>query len=115
MTYCDFKVGDEIVCVDANEIPPSGQGHFRCPLSGLLVEGAVYTVSGLVDWLGEIGVQLAEVSSDHVTGSFLSSRFRKVERKTDKLSLTEWLAQPTDYDEEQRNPAPAAPAKRERV
>lgn len=105
MTYCDFKVGDEIVCVDANEIPPSGQGHFRCPLSGLLVEGAVYTVSGLVDWLGEIGVQLAEVSSDHVTGSFLSSRFRKVERKTNPLSIESFLTIKPGFEEPRREPA----------
>lgn len=112
---CDFKPGDKVVCVDARPRRSAG----LLPTADVLTEGAIYTVTEL--WHCDVRmaavVSLAEAMNgrpyrSHQDGGFYTSRFRKVERRTDKLTLTEWLAQPSGYDEEQHSPAPKEPAKR---
>lgn len=101
---CDFKPGDEVVCVDAKSM------HFTHNLSGLH-EGDVYQVARV--WVDkrvsgrEVNLALVGVDALTSTGGFWSGRFRKVERKTDKLNLTEWLSQPSEFEEPRRPKAPA--------
>lgn len=109
---CDFKPGDEVVCVDdatlhGSDAPPKG-----------IAKGGVYTVAAvgpsptnnpivrgrLVVFL--VGTQ----NTGTVTGldiGYAPSRFRKVQRR----DLTEWLATENTIEEPRRSPA----KKRERV
>lgn len=96
-----FKVGDEVVCVD--DANPTGIGY--APVFGI-VKGVVYTVSSVGVWPGDgfsPVVFLAETANDQnarlLDCGYAPDRFRKVERKTDKLSLTEWLSQPSGNTE----------------
>lgn len=90
---CDFKPGDEVICVDG------GQRQF--PDVGLvsLVEGATYTIASF-QAEGEVGdtglvigrggcVQIVELgylrSGEHC--GFRATRFRKVQRR----DLSAWL------------------------
>lgn len=103
---CDFKVGDEVVCVDATPRVEPG----RAPTTDVLEQGAVYTVTFMgLNRLGEVVVMLHLVQNGRPDWGFHPDRFRKVERR----NLTEWLSQSTDLDEEQRFPAPVR--KKERV
>lgn len=116
---CDFKPGDEVVCVRG------GAGSFPGLGWVCLAEGATYTIEAV--WQeGEIGetglpcaeamVQVAELGRLRVPGGarcgFHATRFRRAQKRRDTRILTEWLSQPSDYDEEQSNPAPKAPAKK---
>ncbi len=74
---CDFKVGDEVVCVDAGrrdgrEVP--------------LIKNHVYVVSELAETVDGIGVNV--VGIDIFPDAFDPDRFRKVQRR----DLTAWLA-----------------------
>lgn len=75
---CDFKPGDEVVCVDAN------QRDFR-PVN--LTEGAVYKIA-FVGWHQYgVFVRLVGVSASCGAPGFYASRFRKVQRR----DLAAWL------------------------
>lgn len=79
---CDFKPGDEIVCVrDGMWSPDTFQPRVH----------EVYVVATVELDCGEVCITLREGDKDDM---FRPEFFRKVERRTDKLSLTEWLSQP---------------------
>lgn len=74
---CDFKVGDEVVCVDAGrrdarEVP--------------LIKSHVYVVSDLAETADGIGVNVAGI--DIFPDAFDPDRFRKVQRR----DIHAWLA-----------------------
>lgn len=81
---CDFKPGDEVVCVDARN------PHFHTDCLGLS-KGAVYRVSHV--WTDnsvpgrELNVALVGVVALTTTGGFWAGRFRKVQRR----DLIAWL------------------------
>lgn len=79
------KVGDRIVCVDAN-------GLFVCqPLQS----GEVYVIREIVEWYGEIGILLDGIHNEmHPSGEYgyYAHRFRPVTpRKTDITVFTDIL------------------------
>lgn len=77
---CDFKVGDEVVCVDASSFPDE------------VLEGPVYVVSEITapGWAGDVGIRLEGVASvwDWPGQGYWVGCFRKVQRR----DLTAWLA-----------------------
>lgn len=101
---CDFKPGDEVVCIDNSRSPEWDAWEMRrfgiltpMPLS----VGSAYTVSAITK--NGNGVQILGVPScGEVRGytgrGFRSSRFRKVQRR----NLTEWLSQKTKFEEPKR-------------
>lgn len=110
---CDFKPGDEVVCVNA--------AYFDARPTNL-VEGASYTVrevlpeargrSGLDFTTVSTGVRLFEVEAQYGwRKAFDSRRFRKVERRNDSLSIEAFLTIKPGFEEPKRAPA----KKRERV
>lgn len=80
---CDFKVGDEVVCVNAGRID-------KALAWNPVIEGSKYTVSGIHMLKNEPHVTLSEVQN--VFGGedlgYRARRFRKVQRR----DLTEWLS-----------------------
>lgn len=100
---CDFKPGDEVVCVDAPADRWTREG-FAPPLS----EGTTYVVADVFDVRnlisgtpsGKIGVSLVGLawSVNGVCGAWRPSRFRKVQRR----NITEWLSQKTKFEEPKR-------------
>lgn len=113
---CDFKPGDEVVCVDAKKRDPARSW------SAALVQDAVYTVASV----GPVPVphSLAGTMTVHLVGvahvcplhgveiGFDPARFRKVERRNDSLSIEAFLTiKPGQFEEPKRAPA----KKRERV
>lgn len=101
-----FRVGDEVVCVDAQRREFSGNPE-NC---NLLTQGAVYTVRRLA--YGGLGVHLAEVRNMNPSG-FWHDRFRKVQRKTSDLSIETFLTIKPGFEEPRRTTTPAR--KRERA
>lgn len=89
---CDFKPGDEVVCVDARS---RNETLWPSPL----VEGQTYVVSRLVTTsrtlsscmcaheATDVFLMLAGLTSPSITGGFHPTRFRKVQR----LDLSAWL------------------------
>jgi len=110
---CDFKPGDEVVCVDASEC-------------GELIEGRAYTIRdvfrpgafcrdafGNGGIAGAWGVDLAEVKNPRACrAGYRAERFRKVQRRKTDLSVEAFLTIKPGF-EEPRRPAPAK--KRERA
>ena len=84
---CDFKVGDEVVCVDA-------EPDIVDPKANLLVEGQTYVVA-LMDVHPDFKVPVVAFRNVRVEGhpnkgyGFSASRFRKVQRR----NIQEWLSQ----------------------
>lgn len=104
MTYCDFKVGDEVVCVDARAYRKRGDIYAGCWLTGEtgLIEGRVYEVRRV--GLCPCGTPGIDVGLPMVAGGFnRSDRFRKVIRR----DLSAWLETSTDFEEPKRVPAGA--------
>jgi hypothetical protein len=104
MTYCDFKPGDEVVCVDAG--PRGTRAHIY------LDEGQTYVVEGFDGFTrnGKARLFLVGVCSHHPPerrASFAFDRFRKVQPR----DLSAWLSTTTDFEEPKRAPA----KERERV
>lgn len=92
---CDFKPGDEVVCVDDQWV-----GHGRCSKLGIacpLREGAVYTVSQVCPAIG-LGIDglvsvhptvfFAEVRHPFAGRGFDARRFRKVHRKSTETGMS---------------------------
>lgn len=89
---CDFKPGDEVVCVDA-----VASKFTRLGYAPPLVEGQTYEISDIFEvrtalsgkLSGQIGVALAglEWGVNGVRGAWTPSRFRKVQRR----DLSAWL------------------------
>ncbi len=87
---CEFKPGDEVVCVDAKAV--------KRPTN--LVEGQIYTVSAVVRpmsrhrvvvdetrWLIELAETEWDTGFPGLRGAYRPERFRKVQRR----DLTAWL------------------------
>lgn len=85
MSYLDWKVGDQVVCVEDG---PINSGHGLDPTG--LVRGCIYTIR----WIGEyyfgaisetkVAVRLNEYVRDPFDSPVGARRFRKVQpRKTD--------------------------------
>lgn len=94
---CDFKPGDEVVLYRYME----DGGHPLLPAIGHV--GFVNNIGKPTDGGPEFGLTL----TNWPVGMNVLM-FRKVERRTDKLSLTEWLSQPsgdTDKLDKTRSPA----------
>ena len=94
---CDFKPGDEVMCVDA------GAGWCERPTP--LKKGATYEVKriGPPDADGDRGVEVWGVSASRRWPYWRSSRFRKVQRR----DLTAWLATENTIEGPVRAPAKA--------
>lgn len=75
---CGFKPGDEVVCVDATPRDERPIG---------IAKGAIYTIATIYRHFDEVGVTLAELPVPGDAPGWLASRFRKVERKSDSLSI----------------------------
>jgi len=97
---CDFKPGDEVVCVQDESV------HWNIS-SGLTV-GAIYTVAdvfedkvGYDQFRRDIGIRLVEVAPPGRFSGFKASWFRKVQRR----DLSAWLDTATDFEEPTRTPA----------
>ena len=99
---CDFKVGDEVVCINNEN-------------DDLLKVGSVYTVAeflaagdGHEDWTTDVdSVQLVEighVEDDDVYG-FAAEHFRKVQRRNSRLTLESFFTVPGGFEEPKRTPA----------
>lgn len=105
---CDFKPGDEVVCVDASASRWTIEG-FAPPLS----EGATYVVADVFDVRnlisgtpsGQIGVSLVGLawSVKGICGAWSPTRFRKVQRR----DLSAWLATTNTIEEPKRTPTKA--------
>ena len=104
---CDFKPGDEVVCVDEDPCVVHGKPAVRT--------GNIYTVRDVTvehNFSG-FAVYLHEVRSSGPKGGFCSSRFRKVQKRDASLSIETFLTIKPGYEEPRR---PAVPSrKRERV
>jgi hypothetical protein len=104
---CDFKPGDEVVCIIAGMLPWQGRDP-ALPTAGL-TEGATYSVHyvGLDDddeitvWLNETG----NFCDDGIDWGYCPIRFRKVERR----DWSVWLAAENTIE----NPNPVHRRKRE--
>lgn len=102
---CEFKPGDEVVCVDVVPLPGKA-------VTGL-VEGRIYTVSHIgpsehPGYSQEITVFLVETRNDAgglvpFDAGYLPQRFRKVQKR----DLTAWLGQITTFEEPKRVGSPA--------
>lgn len=103
---CDFKPGDEVVKVSMGG-PRTVTNH---PLMAPL--GAIGTVTGVILVGGVVGFSLKEWPSGGRLGH-AAHNWRKVVRRTDKQSLTEWLSQPSGDTDHLDKPLPAK--KRERA
>jgi len=98
---CDFKPGDAVACVVTQP-------------QGFSVAGEVYEVARV--WVhpvsGRLVLDLAGVENGCDFGppyfwGHYASRFRKVERKTDSLSIESFLTIKPGFEEPRRAPAPA--------
>lgn len=87
-----FEVGDVVECVDASVSP-----HAIHPeLTGLLTEGARYTVT----WFGatyslvgpSTGISVAEIKLPY--GKFYSGRFRKIQGPDESIRVAEMRKEP---------------------
>lgn len=83
---CDFKVGDEVVCILSEDLPWQIREDAGS-VSGL-VEGAVYTVRAIepcgIDYEDIIVVRFVETANIDDFGrcwGYLPIRFRKVQRR----------------------------------
>ena len=94
-----FRVGDEVVCVDASPSWVDGRCYFS--------EGGSYVISGFdtlpPDGSGDLGVYIVGVKTPpyHDDRGWSASRFRKVTKS--KTDIQAWLAQPSDYEEPKRD------------
>lgn len=109
MTYCDFQVGDQVVCIQSCQTEPI-----------LTHEGEIYTIieialdgrgdpslrfAGIFNGSGKACVTGAEYRALSLAGApfcgFNPDRFRKVNRR----DIGKWLEQSTDFEEPKRAPA----------
>lgn len=95
---CDFKPGDEVVCIDDG---PQWD-RYDCPLE----KGESYVVLRVIDHVAADGSSYSLVvgpSSLHHTGAWSPSRFRKVQRRTSGLTVESFLTiKPGQFEEPKR-------------
>lgn len=102
-----FRPGDEVVCVNAGEVPvPPGCSGVRAHGGDQLIEGAVYTVTDVLVHNGEVGLRLHEARSNHPTCAYLATRFRKVQKPKTDLSIESFLTIKPGYEEPRRVTTP---------
>lgn len=107
---CDFKPGDEVVCVASD--PEYAMAGMPPP-----VVGETYTVAEVTPCLTgrmkrpTFGVYLAELPRSPTGWMYFAEHFRKVERRTDTLSIESFLTIKWGFEEPKRAPA----KKRERA
>lgn len=106
-----FRVGDEVVCVDASPCAATGR------VSGL-AHGGRYTVAALCGGTGGLGVLLIEAVAPATVlwgpdYGFRASRFRKVQKRNDRLTIEAFSVIKDGGFEEPKRRAPAK--KRERA
>lgn len=102
-----FKVGDEVVCVDAEFL------NDNCPLTRL-TEGSVYVVEavypdgeGCLCHNSPYMLDLVGVPSDP-EWAYAACSFRKVERKSDNFSIEAFLTiKPNQFEGPKRTNQPA--------
>lgn len=110
---CDFKPGDEVVCVDDRRVL-----DLHRPPAAPLQRGASYTVLSVYYRLdtGCVCIRLAEQKNPSVRDGrdlgFRADRFRKVQRRKTDLSIESFLTIKPGFEEPRR---PKAPAKKERA
>lgn len=92
---CDFKPGDEVVCVDAKP---------RLYAAPNIKEGSVYTVVRVTR--GRV-VELAEARHHPDTLGFWADRFRKVQKRNSSLSIESFLTIKPGFEEPRRVTTPA--------
>lgn len=98
---CDFKPGDEVVCIAV----PDGvenlgfwrQLFYRSPVS----VGRVYTVSDISRRGDLVLIRLKGVRNATPSHWFAAHWFRKVQRR----DMSQWLETATDFEEPKRAPA----------
>lgn len=111
-----FRVGDEVECVDASDCPELVEGApyiveriVQCGDEILCTDGewSIVTSEGVSVWV--FGGQDFRVYEDEETPSgYKPERFRKVERKSDSLSIEAFLTiKPGQYEEPKRTNQPA--------
>jgi hypothetical protein len=106
-----FRVGDEVVCVDA-------RGRPGCAWYGdVPIEWQVYTIRavGISRLSGELGVWLNEIRNDGggIDDAYRAIRFRKVQRRNTDLSVESFLTIKPGFEEPRRVTTPTR--KRERA
>lgn len=105
---CDFKPGDEVVCVDASLYEPGPW------LGDPPVEGCVYVVDALSHFRGEPHLHLAEISNHYGLGGndlgYRARRFRKVQRKNPRLAIETFMTMPGGFEEPKRKIPAKEPA-----
>lgn len=103
---CDFKVGDEVICIDAKP-------DCMDPKANLLVEGRVYVVASVGNRSGDgalsVGFRCLRPTKPGKCYGFTVRRFRKVQRR----DLTAWLS--TSVPNTDALDKPIRAPKRERV
>lgn len=104
---CDFKPGDEVVCVNAT--PRIGRVWGGTPP----IVGEIYTVRYVIPdplYMEAAALILCEI--ENLDLGYAASRFRKVERRKTDLSIESFLTIKPGFEEPRR---PKAPAKKERA
>jgi len=114
---CDFKPGDELVCVVADPLPASKE---YAATADVLVAGDIYTVEAVYFcyWFDRAVVILSEADNGPPYRGFKDEgfgawRFRKIERRNDSLSIEAFRTIQDGGFEEPKRKAPAK--KREKV
>jgi len=103
-----FRVGDEVECVwPCGKLP----GFAYPDLMPMPEVGLRYTVKGVGHAHGRPGLFLHEIGWTSVGGSegmYRASNFRKVERKSDRLSIEAFLTiKPNQFEGPKRTNQPA--------
>jgi hypothetical protein len=100
-----FEVGEKIVCVNAGRIDPFLEWSWA------LMEGAVYTVTKIGPTPirnhlnGSIVVWLAEAENlmpDGRSVGFAVARFRRAEKRNDRLTIEAFMTVPGGWEEPRR-------------
>lgn len=103
---CDFKPGDEVVCVDA--APANCPGFRNDKAQVNIVVGLIYTVESVFISNTRLGITLTAPETKWTMrqggdGGYNAARFRKVQRR----DISQWLETETDYEEPKRKKATA--------
>lgn len=93
---CDFKVGDEVVCVSSTFHTYGEDAADTFP-----TKGQVYTVHSFVSDDEGVWVVLCEILS-HL---YDPAKFRKVQRRNSRLTLEAFFTVPGGFEEPKRAPA----------
>ena len=101
-----FRVGDEVVCVNTAPIGHAGPANLEA--LALLSLRSVYTVEEIDgDAIHLVGVRRVYAPDLEMTPPYKASRFRKVERRNDSLSIEAFLTIKPGFEEPRRTNQPA--------